>query len=66
MSGEQEIIAVATDKCSKAEWREMCRATNLVDKGTADKVPSTGACALNHRQLMEGAAPRAQGFAGPY
>lgn len=41
MSGEQEIIAVATDKCSQAEWREMCRVTNLIDKGTADQVLST-------------------------
>ena len=42
MSGEQEIIAVATDECSKAEWREICRVTNLIDKGKADLIPQQG------------------------
>jgi hypothetical protein len=35
-SGEQEIIAAVTKECSKTEWNELCRATNLMDKGRAD------------------------------
>ena len=40
MSGEQEIIAVATDKCSRNEWAELCRVSNLIAKGEADQPAS--------------------------
>jgi hypothetical protein len=36
MSGEQEIIARATEKCSRAEWNALSFVTNLIDKGKAD------------------------------
>jgi len=38
MSGDQEIIAKKTEKCSEAEWNELLRVTSLIEKGTPDRV----------------------------